>query len=56
MVILILALMFRRISGVVLPIITVALTIVSAVSLMALLNAPFTVVTHFLSPVLAKFL
>ncbi|CAC9457739.1 Predicted exporter of the RND superfamily [uncultured Gammaproteobacteria bacterium] len=48
MVILILALMFRRISGVVLPIITVTLTIISAVSLMALLNAPFTVVTQIM--------
>jgi predicted RND superfamily exporter protein len=48
MVILILALMFRRISGVVLPIITVTLTIVSAVSLMALFNSPFTVVTQIM--------
>jgi predicted RND superfamily exporter protein len=48
MVILVLALMFRRVSGVVLPLITVALTIISAVSLMALFDAPFTLVTQIM--------
>ncbi len=48
MVILVLALMFRRVSGVVLPLITVVLTIVSAVSLMALFDAPFTIVTQIM--------
>ena len=43
-----LALLFRRISGVVLPLIMVALTIVSALSLMALFGAPITVVTQIL--------
>jgi predicted RND superfamily exporter protein len=40
--------MFRRVSGVVLPLITVALTIISAVSLMALFDAPFTLVTQIM--------
>ncbi|MDC9714707.1 MAG: MMPL family transporter [Gammaproteobacteria bacterium] len=48
MVIFVLALMFRRISGVVLPLVTVVLTIISAVSLMALFNAPFTIVTQIM--------
>ncbi len=48
MVILVLALMFRRVLGVVLPLITVALTIISAVSLMALFDAPFTLVTQIM--------
>nr|CAC9978535.1 hypothetical protein [uncultured Gammaproteobacteria bacterium] len=48
MVILVLALMFRRVSGVVLPLITVALTIISAVSLMTLFDAPFTLVTQIM--------
>ena len=48
MVVLVLALMFRRISGVVLPLITVILTIISAVSLMALFKAPFTIVTQIM--------
>ncbi len=43
-----LALMFRRISGVVLPLITVAFTIVTALSLMAIFGAPITVVTQIL--------
>ncbi|MEA3552914.1 MAG: MMPL family transporter [Campylobacterota bacterium] len=43
-----LALLFRRISGVILPLITVAFTIVSALSLMALFGAPITVVTQIL--------
>ncbi|MCK5110065.1 MAG: MMPL family transporter [Arcobacteraceae bacterium] len=43
-----LALLFRRISGVVLPLITVAFTIVSALSLMAMFGAPITVVTQIL--------
>lgn len=48
MVVIVLALMFRRVSGVVLPLITVVLTIVSAVSLMALFGAPFTLVTQIM--------
>jgi len=43
-----LAILFRRVSGVVLPLITVAFTIVSALSLMALFGAPITVVTQIL--------
>ena len=43
-----LALLFRRVSGVLLPLITVAFTIVSALSLMALFGAPITVVTQIL--------
>ena len=43
-----LALMFKRISGVVLPLITVVLTVVSTLSLMAIFNAPVTVVTQIL--------
>ncbi len=45
---LVLALMFRRVSGVILPILTVALTIISTISLMALFKAPFTVVTQIM--------
>jgi predicted RND superfamily exporter protein len=48
MVILVLALMFRRVSGVVLPLITVILTIISALSLMAIFKAPFTIVTQIM--------
>ncbi len=48
MVIIVLALMFRRVSGVILPLITVILTIISAVSLMALFDAPFTIVTQIM--------
>ncbi|WP_428086753.1 efflux RND transporter permease subunit [Candidatus Thioglobus sp.] len=48
MVIIVLALMFRRVSGVVLPLITVFLTVISALSLMAIFNAPFTVVTQIM--------
>ncbi len=43
-----LALMFRRISGVVLPLITVIFTVVTALSLMAIFGAPVTVVTQIL--------
>ncbi len=43
-----LALMFRRISGVVLPLITVVFTIISALSLMAIFGAPITVATQIL--------
>ncbi len=43
-----LALMFKRISGVVLPLITVIFTVVSALSLMAIFKAPVTVVTQIL--------
>ena len=43
-----LALMFRRISGVILPLITVLFTIISALSLMAIFGAPITVVTQIL--------
>jgi len=43
-----LALMFRRASGVILPLFTVVLTIISALSLMAVFKAPITVVTQIL--------
>ena len=43
-----LALMFRRISGVVLPLFIVVLTIISALGLMAIFGAPITVVTQIL--------
>ena len=43
-----LALLFRRIAGVILPLITVAFTIISALSLMAIFGAPITVVTQIL--------
>jgi predicted RND superfamily exporter protein len=43
-----LALMFRRINGVVLPLFTVILTIITALSLMAIFKAPITVVTQIL--------
>ena len=43
-----LALMFRRISGVVLPLFVVVLTIISALGLMAIFEAPITVVTQIL--------
>ena len=43
-----LALMFRRISGVVLPLITVLFTIISSLSLMSIFGAPITVVTQIL--------
>ncbi|MEA2018247.1 MAG: MMPL family transporter [Campylobacterota bacterium] len=43
-----LALLFKRVSGVVLPLITVAFTIVTALSLMAIFGAPVTVVTQIL--------
>jgi predicted RND superfamily exporter protein len=43
-----LAIMFKRVSGVFLPLLTVALTIVSALSLMAIFGAPITVVTQIL--------
>ncbi len=43
-----LALMFRRISGVVLPLVTVIFTIISALSFMAIFGAPITVVTQIL--------
>ena len=44
----ILAILFRRVSGVVLPLITVAFTIVASLSLMAIFGAPITVVTQIL--------
>ena len=43
-----LAIMFKRVSGVVLPLLIVAFTIVSALSLMAIFGAPITVVTQIL--------
>lgn len=43
-----LAIMFRRISGVVFPLIMVALTIISSLSFMAIFGAPITVVTQIL--------
>jgi predicted RND superfamily exporter protein len=43
-----LALMFRRVSGVILPLFIVLLTVVSSLSLMALFGAPITVVTQIL--------
>ena len=47
-----LALLFRRVSGVVLPLITVAFTIITALSLMAIFGAPITVVTQILPSLL----
>jgi predicted RND superfamily exporter protein len=44
----ILAIMFKRVSGVILPLVVVVLTIVSALSLMAIFDAPVTVVTQIL--------
>jgi len=44
----ILAIMFKRVSGVVLPLFVVILTIISALSLMAIFDAPITVVTQIL--------
>jgi len=43
-----LALLFRRVSGVVLPLITVVFTIIASLSLMAIFKAPITVVTQIL--------
>jgi len=43
-----LAIMFRRISGVVFPLVMVVLTIVSSLSFMAIFGAPITVVTQIL--------
>lgn len=43
-----LAIMFKRISGVLLPLITVIFTIISTLSLMAVFKAPITVVTQIL--------
>ena len=43
-----LALLFRRVSGVILPLVVVALTIVSSLSFMAIFGAPITVVTQIL--------
>jgi len=43
-----LALMFRRISGVVLPLFTVVITIISTLGFMAIFGAPITVVTQIL--------
>ena len=43
-----LAILFRRISGVILPLITVALAIVSTLAIMAIFSAPITVVTQIL--------
>jgi predicted RND superfamily exporter protein len=43
-----LSLMFRRISGVILPLITVVFTVITALSLMAIFDAPVTVVTQIL--------
>ncbi len=43
-----LALLFRRISGVVLPLVMVVFTIITALSLMAIFKAPITVVTQIL--------
>ncbi len=43
-----LALMFRRVSGVVLPLVTVLFTIIASLSLMAIFEAPVTVVTQIL--------
>jgi predicted RND superfamily exporter protein len=45
---LVLFLMFRRISGVFLPLLNVVLAIISTVSLMAFFKAPFTVVTQIM--------
>ena len=44
----ILAIMFRRVSGVILPLITVIITIITTLSLMAIFSSPITVVTQIL--------
>ncbi|VAY87782.1 Predicted exporter of the RND superfamily [hydrothermal vent metagenome] len=43
-----LAIMFRRVSGVILPLVTVIITIITTLSLMAIFQAPITVVTQIL--------
>ena len=43
-----LAFLFKRVSGVILPLIVVALTIITSLSLMAIFQAPITVVTQIL--------
>jgi predicted RND superfamily exporter protein len=47
-VIILLAILFRRVSGVILPLIIVAFTIISSLSFMAIFEAPITVVTQIL--------
>jgi predicted RND superfamily exporter protein len=47
-IVFLLAVLFRRISGVVLPMVTVVLTIISILSMMAIFGAPVTVVTQIL--------
>jgi predicted RND superfamily exporter protein len=47
-IIIFLAILFKRISGVILPLITVAFTIISALSMMAIFSAPITTVTQIL--------
>ena len=48
MIIIVLALLFRRISGVALPLIAVTFTIVTTLSLMAITGTPFTIVTQIM--------
>lgn len=48
MIIIVLALLFRRISGVALPLIAVVFTIVTTLSLMAITGTPFTIVTQIM--------
>ena len=43
-----LSIMFRRVSGVILPLVTVVFTVITALSLMAIFDAPVTVVTQIL--------
>ena len=47
-IMILLAILFKRVVGVILPIIAVALTIISALSFMAIFEAPITVVTQIL--------
>ncbi len=48
MIIIVLALLFRRVSGVLLPLMAVIFTITITLSLMALTNTPFTIVTQIM--------
>lgn len=48
MIVVVLALLFRRVSGVILPLIAVIFTILATLSLMAMTGTPFTIVTQIM--------
>ena len=48
MIVIVLALLFKRVSGVLLPLISVAFTIAVTLSMMAITNTPFTIVTQIM--------